>query len=54
MYVYTHAHIYTETHIHFVLLFWSFGTGFLCSSGCPRTHSADRAGLERRELGLSA
>jgi hypothetical protein len=31
-----------------VFFFWFFKTGFLCSSGCPGTHSVDQAGLELR------
>jgi hypothetical protein len=30
--------------------FFFFQKGFLCSLGCPRTHSADQAGLELRDL----
>jgi hypothetical protein len=37
----------------FVLFFFVFcflKTGFLCSPGCPGTHSVDQAGLELRNL----
>jgi hypothetical protein len=31
-----------------------FETGFLCSPGCPGTHSVDQAGLELRNPPASA
>ena len=34
--------------------FFFFETGFLCSPGCPGTHSIDQAGLELRNLPVSA
>jgi hypothetical protein len=34
--------------------FWFFETGFLCSPGCPGTHSEDQAGLELRDPPASA
>ena len=34
--------------------FWFFKTGFLCSSGCPETHSVDQAGLQLTECRQSA
>jgi hypothetical protein len=41
--------------IHFSILFCYFETGFfLCSPGCPGTHSVDQAGLELRDLPASA
>jgi hypothetical protein len=36
------------------VLFWFFETGFLCSPGCPGTHSVDQAGLELRNPPASA
>lgn len=36
----------------FVCLFACFGTGFLCSSGYPGTHSIDQARLEFTEIPL--
>jgi hypothetical protein len=38
----------------FVCLFVFFKTGFLCSPGCPGTHSVDQADLELRNLPASA
>jgi hypothetical protein len=39
----------------FVCLFVCFETGFLlCSPGCPGTHFVDQAGLELRNLPVSA
>jgi hypothetical protein len=38
--------------LFFVFLF--FETGFLCSPGCPGTHSVDQAGLELRNPPASA
>jgi hypothetical protein len=38
----------------FCFLFWFFETGFLCSPGCPGTHSVDQAGLKLRNLPASA
>jgi hypothetical protein len=41
----------------FFFFFWFFGffeTGFLCSLGCPGTHSVDQAGLELRNPPASA
>jgi hypothetical protein len=37
-----------------IYLFWFFETGFLCSPGCPGTHSVDQAGLELRNPPASA
>jgi hypothetical protein len=34
--------------------FWFFETGFLCSPGCPGTHSVDQGGLELRNPPASA
>ena len=36
------------------ILFFLFKTGFLCSPGYPGTHSVDQAGLELRNLPVSA
>jgi hypothetical protein len=36
-----------------VLFCFDFETGFLCSPGCPGTHSVDQAGLELRNLPAS-
>jgi hypothetical protein len=38
----------------FFFFFWLFETGFLCSPGCPGTHSEDQAGLELRDPPASA
>jgi hypothetical protein len=35
-------------------LVWFFETVFLCSPGCPGTHSVDQTGLEHRNLPASA
>jgi hypothetical protein len=40
--------------ILFIYLFWFFETEFLCSPGCPGTHSVDQAGLELRNPPASA
>ena len=37
-----------------VSLVWFFKTGFLCSRGCPGTHSVGQAGLKLRNLPASA
>jgi hypothetical protein len=42
---------YPTSHQIFVLF---FKTGFLCSPGCPGTHSVDQAGLELRNPPASA
>jgi hypothetical protein len=36
------------------LLLFFLETGFLCSPGCPGTHSVDQAGLELRTLPAAA
>ena len=38
----------------FCFVFVFFETGFLCSSGCPGTHSVDQADLELRNSPASA
>jgi hypothetical protein len=38
----------------FFFFFRFFETGFLCSPGCPGTHSVDQAGLELRNPPASA
>jgi hypothetical protein len=38
----------------FFFSFWFFKTGFLCSPGCPGTHSVYQAGLKLRNPPASA
>jgi hypothetical protein len=55
-----YMHIYMHTHIHVcIFVFWVFlvvfwDRVFLYSSGCPRTHFVDQAGLELRNPPASA
>jgi hypothetical protein len=52
----THNHeaVYRVFWFFYLFFFFFFETGFLCSRGCPGTHSVDQAGLELRNLPASA
>ena len=45
---------FSNLHFLFVCLFAFQDRVFLCSSGCPGTHSVDQAGLELRNPPASA